>query len=232
MRLIIYFSSAEEKDIPISFFNNKFAIQGLFYSIFLKSDKLVNLHFQKGFKHFCFSDVAKKDGNYFILFSSPNNEIVKEVKKVLRKLKFIYIGYELFKLEKVKLIKTKVKKSLDLITGSPVVVYVNNRPFNFFKDKNYSIFFERLKENAIKKYKAFYNEDIKINDLFDEAIFNKSVAIPLNKNGKKFLIFGSMWKSLKKYYISKEEKKFYRFLIDEGLGEKNSLGFGFLNIKK
>jgi len=49
----------------------------------------------------------------------------------------------------------------------------------------------------------------------------------------KFLIFGSLFDLLEKSYIENKERKFYKFLLDCGLGEKNSLGFGFVNpIKK
>jgi CRISPR-associated endoribonuclease Cas6 len=38
---------------------------------------------------------------------------------------------------------------------------------------------------------------------------------------------------LEKEYVDKKERKFYKFLLDVGVGEKNSLGFGFVNpIKK
>ena len=42
-----------------------------------------------------------------------------------------------------------------------------------------------------------------------------------------FLIIGSLWKNLEKFNM--DDKKFYKFILDCGLGEKNSLGFGMLN---
>lgn len=49
------------------------------------------------------------------------------------------------------------------------------------------------------------------------------------KNGVPFPVIGSNWELLEKERIKPEERKFYRFLMDVGLGEKNSLGFGFVN---
>ncbi|WP_297065841.1 CRISPR-associated endoribonuclease Cas6, partial [Thermococcus sp.] len=42
-------------------------------------------------------------------------------------------------------------------------------------------------------------------------------------------VIGSNWELLEKERIKPEERRFYRFIMDAGLGEKNSLGFGFLN---
>ncbi|MEM5832156.1 MAG: CRISPR-associated endoribonuclease Cas6 [Candidatus Aenigmatarchaeota archaeon] len=232
MRIILQFSPIE-KVHPISFFNNKFMLQGFFYSLFLKSEKLKNKHEQKGFKFFCFSDVFKINNSFFIIFSSPDKELVEETKEVLKKIEYFYMGYSLFKKEKIKVIDIKIGKKIKWQTGSPIVVYYKNRPFSFIKDKNYSIFVERLKENSLKKYEAFFKESIEIGDIFDLMKIKKSVSIPLEKHGKKFLIFGSLFDLLEKSYIENKERKFYKFLLDCGLGEKNSLGFGFVNpIKK
>ena len=228
MRVIIKFSSVE-KLVPISYFLNKFTIQGFFYHIFLLSENLKHKHEEKGIKFFCFSDVFIKDNYYYILFSSPSKEIINEVYAVLKKLSHFYIGYTLFKKESVKKINIRLGKKIRWETGSPVVVYYKNKPFSFLKDKEWDAFFQRLKENAIKKFEIFRGEKVEINEIFDRAEFKKSVAIPLQKDERKFLVFGSTWKLLEKSYIDKNERKFYQFLMDAGIGEKNSLGFGFVN---
>ncbi|MCS7093942.1 MAG: CRISPR-associated endoribonuclease Cas6 [Candidatus Aenigmarchaeota archaeon] len=228
MRIILSFSPIEEPP-TISYFNDKFMIQGFIYSMFLKSDKLKELHDKKGFKYFCFSDVFFKNNFYYLLISSPDVILIEEMKNVLNKIQYFYLGNKLFKKEGVKVKDFKIGKKVSWQTGSPVIVFYENKPFSFLKDKDLVGFFERIKENSIKKYKAFYNEEIKIDEIFTKVIFNKSVSIPLEKRGKRFLIFGSTWKLLEKDYVAKEERKFYKFLLDCGLGEKNSLGFGFVN---
>jgi len=231
MRLIIKFSSIE-KAVPISYFINKFTIQGFFYYLFLLSEKLKYKHEEKGIKFFCFSDVFMKDNYYYLLFSSPSKEIVNEVYSVLKKLEYFYIGYTLFKKESVKKINLKIGKRIQWETGSPVVVYYKDRPFSFVKDKEWDVFFQRLRENAIKKFEIFYGEKIEIDEIFDRVEFKKSVSIPLQKDERKFLIFGSTWKLLEKSYVGKNERRFYKFIMDAGIGEKNSLGFGFVSPKK
>jgi CRISPR-associated endoribonuclease Cas6 len=228
MRIVIKFSPIGNSP-PISYFENKFTIQGMFYNFFFRSDKLKNKHDEKGFKFFCFSDVFIKDGYYYIIFSSPIKDLVNELYSVLKKIEHFYIGYQLFKKESIKRINFRVGKRVRWETGSPILVYYKNRPYSFYKERDFNAFFERLRENSIKKYKAFYGEDIEIGDIFTKVEFKKSVAIPLEKSGKKFLVFGSTWRLLEKEYVDKKERKFYKFLLDVGVGEKNSLGFGFVN---
>jgi len=59
--------------------------------------------------------------------------------------------------------------------------------------------------------------------------FNKEVAVKNVKGGKEFIIIGSVWYLLEKFEISEEMRRFYWFLMECGLGEKNSMGFGFVN---
>lgn len=53
------------------------------------------------------------------------------------------------------------------------------------------------------------------------------MAVRVKKADKMFLIIGTLWKNLEKFNM--DDKRFYRFLMDCGLGEKNSLGFGMVN---
>ena len=65
-------------------------------------------------------------------------------------------------------------------------------------------------------------------DIFDLLQFKKEVAITVKKDNKSFIIIGTIWSLLEKR-IPRGYGKFYRFIFECGLGEKNSLGFGFLN---
>ena len=60
--------------------------------------------------------------------------------------------------------------------------------------------------------------------------FEKPVSIRIKMKGKDVIFIGSLWKRLNVLRkLDREEKKFYMFLLDVGLGKLNSLGFGFLN---
>jgi CRISPR-associated endoribonuclease Cas6 len=87
-----------------------------------------------------------------------------------------------------------------------------------------------LKENAVKKYEAFYGENVRIEgQIFDRLRFNKEVAVKNVKSGREFIIIGSMWYLLELFELNDDLKQFYWFLMECGLGEKNSMGFGFVN---
>jgi CRISPR-associated endoribonuclease Cas6 len=87
---------------------------------------------------------------------------------------------------------------------------------------------ERLKDNSLKKYNAYYDLDYYFDgNLFDSFQYDKEVAVRVKKADNMFIIIGTLWKNLEKFNM--DDKRFYRFLMDCGLGEKNSLGFGMIN---
>ena len=89
-----------------------------------------------------------------------------------------------------------------------------------------------LKENALKKYTAYTQDEINLeSDLFDSFEFNREVSMRIIMKNQTFIIIGSLWKVLEKN-IAREDRKFYNFLFDCGLGEKNSLGMGFINNRR
>jgi len=83
----------------------------------------------------------------------------------------------------------------------------------------------------VKKYQIYYNDpEFQLSGkIFDTIEFRKEVAVHNRKQGKEFIHIGTLWKKLEKEYINKEERRFYHFIMESGLGEKNSMGFGFLN---
>ena len=61
--------------------------------------------------------------------------------------------------------------------------------------------------------------------------FKKQVVNHVIINGKEQIIVGSIWEFWFSY-LNKEQKKILKFGIDCGFGERNSLGFGFMNVVK
>jgi CRISPR/Cas system endoribonuclease Cas6 (RAMP superfamily) len=105
---------------------------------------------------------------------------------------------------------------------------------NFLNDGKITFFLKSIRENDIKKYRKYYNfDDFSFEEtISDSLMFKKEIAINLKKNGKKFMMIGSMWYYLNKNYIPKKLSNFYRFILDSKLSEKNSLVFGFLNPRR
>jgi len=232
MRLILRFTPTE-----YALFNkiNKHSIQGLLYYS-LSGTKYENLHSKKGYKFFTFSDIFpatdfSPEKDYSLIISSPRKGLINEWYNKFSKMKYIYLSDLSFKIKEIKKIQVGVEKSL--ITGSPIVLYEDskkNRYFSFRRNGNVDFFLKRLKENALKKFNAFYNDDFLLEGpIFDRFSLKKEVSVKVTIGTQKFDIIGSMWNLLEKTHMEKDEIKFYNFIMDAGLGEKNSLGFGFVN---
>jgi len=114
------------------------------------------------------------------------------------------------------------------------VIKIKDVYYSFEKGDSLFQWLEDLKKQSLLKYHLFTSSEIYFEEpLFDELEFRKEVAVVLRlKNRGEVIYIGSLWKKLsvlRKLSIS--EKKFYKFLLDCGLGSLNSLGFGFVNIK-
>ncbi|MCK4433166.1 MAG: CRISPR-associated endoribonuclease Cas6 [Methanomicrobia archaeon] len=214
---------------------NKHTIQGMIYS-HLWNTEYKKMHEEKKFKFFSFSDIFpptdfKKGEEKNFIISSPDRDFIEVLYRELKSEKYLYFGKRGFMLKKINKFNLPLKKRF--ITGSPIVLYQDNREnlyFSFERNPDLSFFLERLKDNALKKYNAFYRENFTIeNMIFDKIIFGREVVVPMIKRGNKFIIIGSTWKTLEKFKYTRDEQKVYKFIMDCGLGEKNSLGFGFLN---
>ncbi len=232
MRLVIELEPFSEIQYD---YLNKHAIQGLFYYL-LKDTSFDNLHSSNKFKYFTFSDIFpisdfKPGFKKTLLFSSPSNELVNALYDSILRYKTVKIKNLNFNIQNVK--KIKLNLTYRFISGSPIVLYKDNKSneyFSFEKHNNLNFFLERLKENAIKKYNTYTGESMILDEpLFDKLIFKKEIVVKDFKIGKEFIIIGSVWKLLEKFHIPDYLYNFYEFLMDCGLGEKNSLGYGFIN---
>lgn len=230
MRLIIKFKSLIEFSYDSV---SSYDIQGFIYSL-LENTQFNDYHDLRGFKFFNFSNIFpltdfKPNDIKTIIISSPNNALIKLLSYELKNKEFFRLNNYIMKVVKIKTFH--MKSGHNLITATPIVLFENNKKNRYFsfKNNNFDFFFERLKENSIKKYNAFYNEDFEIdsiNNLFDSFSFRKEVSVRMHMKENYFIIIGSIWTFEKNDLL---DNKFYNFLFDTGYGEKNSLGMGFVN---
>ena len=200
----------------------------------LRGTPYSRLHDQRGFKFFTFSEIFPF-GNFrewepkYLILSSPDKNFVSTVRERLLEGTVMRIGQHRVVVEPEKVFKLKVGATWQ--TGSPIVlrkfgdVYWNPR-----KKDMLAPFIVKLTRNAIEKYRAFYGEEVELpGPLFEKYELLKSVAHSFwKKDGNRVLIIGSKWNfGLPPYW--KEFRKFYAFVMDSGLGEKNSMGYGFVN---
>jgi len=149
--------------------------------------------------------------------------------KILREL-----GFEKKKMiintNEVKEIKEEDLKYLD--RNKFKIIRIKDVYFNFKKDHGLFEWLEELKRNSIIKYRSFTGSKFELEDnLFDELEFRKTVSIKVRIKERGDIVYiGSHWKKLNVLRkLDNEEKRFYKFLLDTGLGILNSLGFGFVN---
>ena len=217
---------------------DKYTVQGFIYSILRGDSQFNDFHNQSGFKFFNFSNifpVSDFEINSLkqLIISSPNDDLIKALHNKLKDNYYFYLKNYKMEILKVELLRDK--NCSKFITATPIVLFEDNKINKYYSFKQnpvFNFFFERLKDNAIKKYNAFYDCDFSLDsELFSGFEFGREVSIRVMKNNNKFIIIGSLWKNLE-FNLTCHNKDFYRFLFENGLGEKNSLGFGFLNCRK
>ncbi len=215
---------------------NKHAIQGFIYRM-MRNTEFDSIHDYPYFKYFSFSDdFVDRYGNLSFLISSPSKEFITTLASKIREQESIMIGNQKFSNFKVKVFSSHLSDTFT--TGSPIVIYEDsrlNRYFSFRRNGDIRFFLDRLKENVLKKYNAYYNTNLDFNeDIFDSLKSDEKrvdVVVNVQKDNSKFIIIGTVWDELIKSNVF-EHSHLYRFIMDCGLGEKNSLGFGFVNTKR
>jgi len=164
-----------------------------------------------------------------LIISSPKQGFIRLLDNSLKNKDYFYLGKHRMMNEQVKVFKPQLKGRF--ITSTPIVLYEENRQnryYSFKKSNDFSFFLKRLKNNALKKYNAYYGLSYDFDgNLFDSFQFDREVAVRVKKTNKMFLVIGSLWKNLEKFNM--DDGAFYNFIMDCGLGEKNSLGFGMIN---
>lgn len=219
--------------------HNKSGIQGFIYQQ-LQKTPFNTIHDQSGFRYFCFSDPFPlkefhQGGTVNLLISSPWNQFLRTVYEQLEFGSLYHWGGWRVKLLNKKLFDIRLPYAW--ITGSPILLRYDpsgkgDTYFSFDRPKHsFQVFLQRLSENAIKKYQGFYGDFPPLTQpLFQELVYDKTVVIPVNVKDQVMKVITTKWKCLRlPPSLNKIEKDFYKFLLDAGLGERNALGFGFVN---
>lgn len=231
MRLILKFQPCNNDSFDSI---NKHTIQGFIYSL-LQETAFNNYHDFKGFKYFNFSNIFpisdfKPNETKNLIISSPKQGFIRSLFDSINSKDYFYLGKNKMEFENVGIFQPKLTRRF--ITSTPIVLFEDNRKNKYYsldKTNDFSFFMDRIKDNALKKYNAYQNDNYYFEgNIFDRFEFDREVAVRVKKADKMFLIIGTLWKNLEKFNM--DDKRFYNFLMDCGLGEKNSLGFGMLNV--
>ncbi len=240
MRILLFIKSLQNYQINFEYHAK---IQGFIYS-FLRNSDFDQLHDKKGYKFFCFSNIFKstKSDHYHLIISSPNKELVNQIHEQLIKIidncVLISIG-SLFKIVKaIKVPERNLTFPLKIITQSPIIIRIpiekysgktiHTAPYKsvlWRSDHPIDLFIDALEANMRKKYEEFTG--LQINKrIFEHYEFKKQVSTKIEQDLSKIPVIGSLWEIKFSAGISPDIQK---FALDCGLGERNSLGFGFVN---
>jgi CRISPR-associated endoribonuclease Cas6 len=173
----------------------------------------------------------------------------------------ITIGSMRFAIDSVNKLDIKIPHNVPftLITGTPIIVRIPKAKYKLHginpkNDYNYlywriehpiELFVSQIQNNLSKKYNEYYrcyednnnyNKDFvrpsmyapSFANLFEKFRFIKQVSTKLVIRGSEQTVIGSVWEF---GFEGWQDSKLIQFVLDSGLGERNSLGFGYMNIK-
>ncbi|WP_371731543.1 CRISPR-associated endoribonuclease Cas6 [Thermococcus sp. MV11] len=217
----------------------KHTVQAMIYT-HLNGTDYSYLHDRKGFKFFTFSDIYpsgpfEPGKRKSLIISSPDEGLIETLYEKLLPDEKLYLGRHALRIVSLKKFRLKPRKAF--ITGSPVVLSApgDGRFFTFHHHNSLAYFVERLTELAVRKYEAFTGESFEL----DGPLFTRMIPrvrrkgwldiyVRVNIRGRYFDVPGTTWEYLEAP-LNESNRDFYAFTMDAGIGELNSLGFGFLN---
>ena len=240
MRILLSLKSLQNYQINFEYHHK---IQGFIYSL-LRNTKFDQLHDKQGFKFFCFSNIYKpKDSNHHnLIISSPDQDFVDVIVSQLNKVSGNHIPVEIGGLfELIKIVKIPEKNltfPLHVISQSPIIIRIPVKRYEgkvtntasyksiyWRSDHPVDLFINSLETNLKKKFEDFTGQSFK-GSIFEKLDFKKQVSTKIIVSDSKVPVIGSLWSLV---FSRMTSIPFQKFVLDCGLGQRNSLGFGFIN---
>jgi CRISPR-associated endoribonuclease Cas6 len=236
--------------------NNYYHLQGFIYSLLESSSQFSKLHNKKGYKFFCFSNTFSSSRSNddtdirYLIVSSPSKEFIRYIGSTLKKTKEnkdpISIGKLKLLVDDVRIFETKLRSPFTLITGTPIVMRISKERYQKFnletkypyayvywrKEYPLEMFTRQLEENLCEKYAEFTGREVaRENELsiFHKLTFKKQISTRISIHDTEQIVIGSLWEFS---FDDGSDIELLQFGLDCGLGERNSMGFGFMNVKK
>lgn len=255
MRLLARLQCAEDGRYEMQY---HYHLQGFIYNL-LRGSKYHHIHNKEGYKFFCFSnifptrDLVKGDLRTLII-SSPDSEFVACLHEALQKWNSggnVAIGAMKFKVDYVEKFEIKIPNTpFTLITGTPIVMRIPREKYKAYgvepkgkysyvywrRDHPIDLFIQQLENNLAKKHVEYLGFDssqvFKQNSFslrfFEKLRFKKQISTRVLMKGFDQIVIGTICEFEFRSAINTD---MVRFALDSGLGERNSLGFGFINLQ-
>ena len=254
MRLLIKLLCTESGPYE---FQYHYHLQAFIYNL-LRDSKYQHLHNKAGYKYFCFSNIFpatrinENDIRTFVI-SSPDSQFISFLlDSVVTSNYKIKIGRMKFKIDSASKLDVKIPTNLPfcLITGTPIIIRISREKYKEYgiePSKNYDylywrtehpieLFMSQIKNNLLKKYNEYFglddygwrSNDMNSFPLFQKFKFKKQISTKVVMKNTEQTIIGTLWEF---EFEGWENRKLIQFALDTGLGERNSLGFGFMNVR-
>lgn len=258
MRLLVELKSTQDNKFEREYHAH---LQGLIYNELINSpyENIHDQHGAKPFTFsniFPFTDLKKGDIRSFII-SSPDHTFIRYLYDMfqtkMERQAQTNVGYMVFKISFLKEIHSRLpQNNVNLITATPITIRIpremyerygyepvyNN--FTYWKnDQPLHIFLDQVKQKLMHKYAKYNTQTLpqyyecinryKNVKLFDTFRFRKQVANKVVIGGYESIVIGTCWEFGIEYMNGNRD--IMQFAFDGGLGERNSLGFGFLNTR-
>ena len=216
-----------------------------------------HIHDKKRYKFFCFSNIIPIAASIMngdvctLIISSPNAKFISVLyDKIMESNPLIKIGNMQFRLCFLKIFSLKLPENhqFTITTGTPIIIRlpeqkykehgimpkINYKYLYWRKEYPIDLFLSQIWINLLKKYFEYHNREYNHNNsissfnLFSKLTFKKQISTKIFMKDREHIVIGSIWDFHFKQITNPE---IVQFALDVGLGERNSLGFGFLNIK-
>ncbi len=202
----------------------------------------------------------KKNDVHTLIVSAPDSQFIQHLYYRLLSTSRVEIGIMKFSIDFMNRLDVKIpdKSQCKMITGTPIIVRVPKEKYQMYgidpsKDYDYIywrrqypiiLFVSQVENNLVKKFIEFaqYNDIYRSEieryhlsqrnlspSLFQRIEFRKQVSTRVLMKGLDQVIIGTLWEFTFNLDINKD---LIYFALDSGLGERNSLGFGFMNVMK
>jgi len=221
-------------------YNYNHLISAIIYRKIYDLDLAAKLHFSKDYKFFTFSQiyvpqfkltkngVLSRDGKIEFYVSSPNDDLIRSlVEGHLENSEVDFKGDKLI-LEEIELLKKPIfSENMKMRTISPVMARIKREIDGKLKiwdlGPGDERFYESIQKNLINKYISFYGD-------FDGDRWIKIRPDMKTAKRRRIEIKGNYHRGYMMNFGIKADQRLLEFAYDCGLGEKNSMGFGMVEI--
>lgn len=240
--------------------NYHYNLQGFIYNL-IKNTEYAYVHDKAGFKFFCFSNLIPITSPILrgeirtVIISSPDRNFISVLHENMEKLDGpIKIGSMKFMINSLQKLKGKAPEngSYTMISGTPILIRIprekyekydikaplNHKYLYWRADHPLELFISQLWDNLRRKYNEYFKTEAADSSLFchidpfsifGELIFKKQISTKLFVKNTEQTVIGTTWEFL---FEGQKYRDMIQFALDVGLGERNSMGFGFMNLKR